>query len=98
MPGVYLRLYPQVIMACGYAGDDHGVASAALGPRAIAIVTVVITDLAAEIPRLTGVLVDQRIVQIDPRVVYACGRCDLYVGGTASLLETVSVESRFATW
>src|SRR5271165_7043962 len=62
--GIDFRLDAQIIMTCGNAGDDDGIFRAAFGPGAVAVRAVVITDFAAEIPGLPGVLIDQRVIEI----------------------------------
>src|SRR5580700_1343444 len=77
MSGVHLRLDAQVIMTSGNARYDHGVFRAAFGPGAVAVRTVVVADFASEIPGLAGVLIDERVIQIDPGVRDVGGSGDL---------------------
>ena len=83
MAGVGFRLDAQVIMSGRDAGHDYRVASAAFGPGAVAVAAGIVADFAAEVPGLAGVLVDQRIVQVDPTVGDVGRGFDFYVGGAS---------------
>src|ERR1700719_3813665 len=44
------RFHAQVVVARRHAGNNHGVAAAAFGPRTVAVASRVVTDFTAEIP------------------------------------------------
>ena len=87
MLGIDFGLDAQIIMSRGNAGDDDGILRAAFGPGAVAVVAVVIADFAAEIPGLPGVLIDQRVIQIDPGVGDVGGSCDFNIRSAAFQIE-----------
>src|SRR5271155_914434 len=62
---------------------------AAFRPRSVRIVTVVVADLTPKIISLPRILVDQRIVQVDPAVVDVGGSGQLKVGSVALELKNV---------
>src|ERR1700738_4586952 len=62
------RLNAQVVVAGRDAGDHDGVMLFPFGPGTIAVVAGVVAHFAAKVPGLSGVLVDERIVQINPMV------------------------------
>src|SRR5712664_577258 len=66
--GISLRLNTQIVAAGRDARDHNGVILLALGPGTIAVVAGVVAHFAAEVPGLSGVLIDERIVQINPVV------------------------------
>src|SRR5580700_3608582 len=96
--GVDFGFDAQIIMTCWDAGDDYGVLLTALGPRTIAVVTVVIAHFAAEIPGLLGVLIDQRVIQIDPGVVDIGRSSDFHVRSPALEIENISHKRGLAFW
>src|SRR6266849_10005725 len=66
--GIGLRLNAQIVAAGRDARDHDGVILLALGPGTIAVVAGVVAHFAAEVPGLSGVLIDERIIQINPMI------------------------------
>src|ERR1700740_2741639 len=62
MLGIDFRFDAQIIMTGRDAREDDTIFLTALGPRAVAVVAVVVADFAAEVPGLLGVIIDQRVV------------------------------------
>src|SRR6266404_6091055 len=57
--GIGLWLNPQIVMAGRDTGDHDRVVPLAFGPRTIAAITGVVAYLAAEVPGLPGILIDE---------------------------------------
>src|SRR5712672_4878762 len=74
---ISLRLDTEIVVTCGNAGNNDGIAAATFVPGAIAIVPVVIAHFTAEVPGLPGVLIDERVIQINPVVIH--GRSGLHL-------------------
>jgi hypothetical protein len=71
--GIHLRFDAQIVVTRRNAGDHHGVIPFSFGPGTVAIVAGVVADFAPEVPGLSGVLVDQRVAQIDPMIADRSG-------------------------
>src|ERR1700732_3891019 len=61
-----LRLNAQVVAAGRDARDHDGIVLIAFTPGTVAAVAGVVAHFAAKVPGLSGVLIDERIVQINP--------------------------------
>src|SRR6266852_5985951 len=59
---ISLRLNAQIVVAGRDAGDHNGVILFAFSPGTVAVVAGVVAHFAAEVPGLSGVLIDERIV------------------------------------
>src|SRR5260370_20411067 len=76
---IHLRLDAKIVMAGGDARDHHAVVTTSFGPRAVTIVARVVADFPPEVPRLPRVLIDERVIEIDPLVADWCP--SLYLDG-----------------
>src|SRR6266436_2662096 len=70
---ISLRLNAQIVVTRRDARDDDRITALPFAPRTIAVVTVVIAHFTAEVPGLSSVLIDERIVEINPVVVDGSG-------------------------
>ena len=73
-------------------GDHDRVLLFSFVPGAIAVIAVVVADLAAEVPGLPGVLVDERIVEINPMIADGSISFYLDIRSMAREFENVSDE------
>src|SRR5580692_4575161 len=96
MLGIDFRLDAQIIMTGWNAGENDAVFLTALSPGTIAVVAVVVADLAAEVPSLLGIIVNQRVVQIDPGIIDIGGGGDFHVRCAAFQIENVGDKRRLA--
>src|SRR5262249_9025095 len=93
---IALRFNSQVVVSGRHTGDRYRVVSAAFGPGSVRVIAVVITDLAAKVIAMAGVLVNERVIQINPIVVDVRRGAELHVRGVAGELKDVGHERRFA--
>src|SRR5437016_3168152 len=77
-------LDPQKITARRNAGDNDGITARTFTPGTVRIVTGVIADLASKIVGLSGVIVYQRVIQVEPVVVQIRVAFHLYRGRPAT--------------
>src|SRR6267154_1477309 len=93
---VSLGFDAEIVVTLRYARDDNGIGPFSLAPRTIAVVTVVVTHFATKVPGLSGVLIDERIVQVDPMVIHGRGSFQFDGGDSTAKFEDVGDESSLA--
>src|SRR5712664_3615581 len=93
---ISLRLNAQIVVTARDARDHDSVNPLSLAPGTIAVVAMVIAHFAAEVPGLSGVLIDKRIVQIDPVVVHGSGSFHFHGCSVAGEFEHVGDERSLA--
>src|ERR1700685_315433 len=68
MAGISFGFDAQIIMSRWDAGHDHFILVAAFGPFAITVGAGVVADFTAEVPGAARVLIDERVIEVDPVV------------------------------
>src|ERR1700722_4278798 len=96
MSRVAFRFDAQIIMSRRDARYDDVILAAALGPIAVAVSAGVVADFASEIPRAAGVLIDERVIQVDPIVGDVGFRFNRDVGLATLQLKDVGDKRGFA--
>src|SRR5712692_6863797 len=89
---ISLRLNAQIVVAGRDAGNHDGVILFAFAPGAIAIIAGVVAYLAPEVPGLSGVLIDERVIQINPMVADRGIGFHFHSGSMARKFENISDE------
>src|ERR1700694_3617569 len=93
---ISLRLNAKIIVAGRDAREHDVVILLALSPGTVAVVAGVVTHFAADVPGLPTVLIDERIVQINPMVADRSVGFHLHGGSAAGKFERIGDERGLA--
>src|SRR5438094_6141921 len=95
---IRLRLNAKIVVAGWDTWNHDFVVLLAFSPRAITVVAVVVAHFAAKVPGLPGVLIDERVVQINPVITDRGVGFHLHRRSASSEFENIRNERSLGFW